>query len=120
MKDKRLWVVIEGPAYHRYRTTYLKFIRQPVECKKGMFVIQCKDVIDALNALEIIRQMVLNRSLDAQLAQVSGGNRAEFRGWVLMDAGQFDLMANAWSISAWRDMLAVSIPACLTVHHLEH
>lgn len=114
------YVKIEGSACYRYRTKYLKFIRQPVECKKGMFVIPCKDVIDALNALEIIRQMALNRSLDAQLAQVSGGNRARFRGAVLMDAGQLDLTANAWSISAWRDMLAVSIPACLTVHHLDH
>jgi len=39
-----------------------------------MFSIECKDVIDVSNALETVRQMVLNGTLDVQLASGFSGN----------------------------------------------
>mgnify|MGYP000061727463 CR=1 FL=1 len=76
MKDKRLEV--EVSAGHRYRNKYLEYIHQPIELKKGMFAIECKDVIDVSNALETVRQMVLNGTLDIQLVQASGEIRMKF------------------------------------------
>lgn len=58
----------------------IKYGPQPIELKKGMFAIECKDINDASNALETVRQMVLNDTLDLQLAQASAEIRARFRG----------------------------------------
>jgi len=57
----------------------IKYGRQPIELKKGMFAIECKDSNDVSNALETVRQMVLNGTLDEQLAQASGEIRARFK-----------------------------------------
>ncbi len=56
----------------------IKYGRQHIELKKGMFAIECKDIKDASNALETVRQMVFKGSLDVQLAQASGEIRAKF------------------------------------------
>jgi hypothetical protein len=57
----------------------IKYGRQSIELKKGMFAIECKDVIDVSNALETVRQMVLKGGLDEQLAQASGEIKARFK-----------------------------------------
>jgi hypothetical protein len=56
----------------------IKYGRQPIELKKGMFSIECKDINHALTALETVQQMVLNGTLDTQLAQAAGKITARF------------------------------------------
>jgi hypothetical protein len=61
--------------------TYLlpiKYGRQPIELKKGMFSIQCADLDQAEAALCTIRAMVLQGDLDDQLAKASTDIRAKF------------------------------------------
>jgi hypothetical protein len=57
----------------------IKYGRNPIELKKGMFAIECKDINEASNALETVRQMVFKGGLDVQLAQASGEIRARFK-----------------------------------------
>ncbi len=56
----------------------IKYRRQPIQLKKGMFAIEYKDVIDVSNALETVRQMVFTDSLDIQIARASGEIRMKF------------------------------------------
>ena len=49
----------------------LKYGRQQIELKKGMFSILCKDVAEIEAALGTVRQMVLDGELDDQLAKAS-------------------------------------------------
>ena len=56
----------------------IKYGRQPIELKKGMFSIQCADLDQAEAALCTIRAMVLKGDLDDQLAKASTDIRAKF------------------------------------------
>ena len=56
----------------------IKYGRQPIELKKGMFSIQCADLDQAEAALCTIRAMVLQGDLDDQLAKASTDIRAKF------------------------------------------
>ncbi len=57
----------------------IKYGRQPVELKKGMFAIQCDSLDGAAQALAAMREMVLNGDLDEQLAKASKEIRARFK-----------------------------------------
>ncbi len=56
----------------------IKYGRQPLELKKGMFSIQCQDLDYAEAALCTVRAMVLQGDFDAQLQKTSGEIRARF------------------------------------------
>jgi hypothetical protein len=56
----------------------IKYGRQPIELKKGMFSVQCADLDQAEAALCTIRAMVLQGDLDDQLAKASTDIRAKF------------------------------------------
>ena len=56
----------------------IKYGRQPIELKKGMFSIQCPDLDHVEAALCTIRAMVLQGDLDAQLAKASTDIRSRF------------------------------------------
>ena len=58
----------------------IKYGRQPVELKKGMFSVQCKDVSEVEEALVAVRAMVLNGDFDAQLTKASADIRKGFSG----------------------------------------
>ena len=58
----------------------IKYGRQPIELKKGMFAILCKDVAEIEAALGTIRYRVLSGELDQQLAKVSAEIREKFSG----------------------------------------
>ena len=58
----------------------IKYGRQQIELKKGMFSIQCKDLDECEHALCTIRAMVLVGDYDAQLAKVSIAIRKRFQG----------------------------------------
>lgn len=57
----------------------IKYGRQPIELKKGMFSIQCADLDQAEAALCTIRGMVLQGELDAQLTKASNDISARFK-----------------------------------------
>jgi len=56
----------------------LKYGRQPIELKKGMFAIECESIDVALDALTKLRAMVLDGDFDEQLAKASMDIRAKF------------------------------------------
>jgi prophage DNA circulation protein len=56
----------------------IKYGRHPIEMKKGMFAIQCKNAEEAMQALITVRSMVLNGEIDEQLAQASQNIRSRF------------------------------------------
>lgn len=56
----------------------IKYGRQPMELKKGMFAVQCKDLDEVEHALRTVRAMVLQGSLDSQIAAVSADIRERF------------------------------------------
>jgi hypothetical protein len=58
----------------------IKYGRQPVELKKGMFSIQCADLDHVEAALCAVRAMILKGELDEQLAKVSTDIRTKFKG----------------------------------------
>lgn len=56
----------------------IKYGRQPIELKKGMFSIMCTDLDHAEAALCTVRAMVLQGEFDAQLAHASAAIRNRF------------------------------------------
>lgn len=56
----------------------IKYGRNPIELKKGMFAIQCDSINHAAEALDVIRASVLNGELDDQLSKASSEIRAKF------------------------------------------
>ncbi len=56
----------------------IKYGRQTIELKKGMFSIQCVDLDQAEAALCTVRAMVLQGELDAQLTKASKDIRSRF------------------------------------------
>lgn len=56
----------------------IKYGRQPIELKKGMFSVQCQDLDHVEAALCTVRAMVLQGDLDPQLAQASTDIRERF------------------------------------------
>lgn len=56
----------------------IKYGRNPIELKKGMFAIQCESLETATSALSQVRAMVLNGDFDEQLATASSDIRAKF------------------------------------------
>lgn len=56
----------------------IKYGRNPIELKKGMFAIQCDSIEAAAAALSQMRTMVLNGDFDDQLAKASAAIRAKF------------------------------------------
>lgn len=56
----------------------IKYGRNPIELKKGLFAIECDDIDHAADALTTIRAMVLNGDFDEQLSKASGDIRAKF------------------------------------------
>ena len=57
----------------------IKYGRQPLELKKGMFSIQCADLDHVEAALCTVRTMVLKGELDDQLARASTDIRKRFK-----------------------------------------
>ena len=56
----------------------IKYGRQPLELKKGMFSIQCPDLDHVEAALCAVRGMALRGDMDPQLAKASADIRAKF------------------------------------------
>jgi hypothetical protein len=56
----------------------IKYGRQPLELKKGMFSVQCADLDHVEGALCTIRAMVLQGDLDDQLTKASSDIRKKF------------------------------------------
>lgn len=56
----------------------IRYGRQPIELKKGMFAIQCPDLDHAEAALCTIRALVLQGEFDGQLAAASTEIRSRF------------------------------------------
>jgi hypothetical protein len=56
----------------------IKYGRQPIELKKGMFSVQCQDLDHVEAALCTVRAMVLQGDFDAQLQKTSHDIRAKF------------------------------------------
>ncbi|MFN3863750.1 MAG: hypothetical protein ACK4RT_05640 [Erythrobacter sp.] len=56
----------------------IKYGRQPIELKKGMFSVQCADLDHVENALCTIRAMVLQGDFDDQLTKASADIRKKF------------------------------------------
>jgi hypothetical protein len=57
----------------------IKYGRNPIELKKGMFAIQCDSLDQAAQALAAVREMVLSGEMDEQLAKASKDIRARFK-----------------------------------------
>ena len=57
----------------------IKYGRQPLELKKGMFSIQCADLDHVEAALCTVRAMILEGELDDQLVKASTDIRARFQ-----------------------------------------
>ncbi len=57
----------------------IKYGRQPLELKKGMFSVQCQDLDHVEAALCAIRAMILKGEFDDQLAKASSDIRAKFK-----------------------------------------
>ena len=58
----------------------IKYGRQQIELKKGMFSILCKDPSEIEEALTAVREMVLGGEFDDQLAKASTEIRKKFSG----------------------------------------
>ena len=58
----------------------IRYGRQQIELKKGMFSIQCKNVSEVEEALGAVKAMVLSGEFDQQLAKASAEIRNKFRG----------------------------------------
>ena len=58
----------------------IKYGRQPIELKKGMFSILCREIGEVGAALITVRQMVLDGSFDDQLTKASADIRKRFSG----------------------------------------
>ncbi len=56
----------------------IKYGRYPIELKKGMFAVQCKDLDEAERALCTVRAMILQGDYDAQLTKASADIRGRF------------------------------------------
>lgn len=56
----------------------IKYGRQQIELKKGMFSVECPDLDHVEAALCTIRAMVLNGDFDQQLAKTSTDIRSKF------------------------------------------
>ena len=56
----------------------IKYGRNPIELKKGMFAIECEDIDHAADALSTIRAMVLQGDFDDNLTKASQEIRAKF------------------------------------------
>lgn len=56
----------------------IKYGRQPIELKKGMFSVQCADLDQVEAALCTVRAMVLQGDFDAQLQKASSEIRIRF------------------------------------------
>lgn len=70
------WVWIdEGGTY----LLPIKYGRQPLELKKGMFSIQCADIDSVEATLCTVRAMVLQGDFDDQLDKASTEIRAKFK-----------------------------------------
>lgn len=69
-----LWMDVAGTYF-----LPIKYGRQPIELKKGMFSVQCANLDQAEAALCTIRAMVLQGDLDAQLTKSSKDIRDRFR-----------------------------------------
>jgi len=75
MLPRASWVWIdEKGAYY----LPIKYGRNPIELKKGMFAIQCDSVEGAAEALNSVRAMALQGDFDTQLAKASTEIRAKF------------------------------------------
>lgn len=57
----------------------IKYGRQPIELKQGMFAVQCKDLDEVEHALCAVRAMVLKGDFDTQITTVSTEIRKKFR-----------------------------------------
>lgn len=57
----------------------IKYGRNPIELKKGMFAIQCDGIEHAAEVLGTVRAMVLNGDFDAELEKASAAIRAKFK-----------------------------------------
>ena len=57
----------------------IKYGRQPIELKKGMFSIQCVDLDQVEGALCTVRALVLNGDFDDQLSKASSDIRERFK-----------------------------------------
>lgn len=57
----------------------IKYGRQQIELKKGMFSIECPDLDHVEHALCTVRAMVLNGDYDTQLTKASNEIRTRFR-----------------------------------------
>ena len=58
----------------------IKYGRQQIELKKGMFSIQCSDLLEVENALKAVREITLKGELDDQLTKASAEIRKKFSG----------------------------------------
>jgi hypothetical protein len=58
----------------------IRYGKQPLELKKGMFAVRCKDLGECESALTTIRAMVLAGDFDDQLAKAAGEIRKRFSG----------------------------------------
>lgn len=56
----------------------VKYGRNPIELKKGMFAIQCDNIDLVADALGAIRAKVLQGDMDEQLSKASNEIRAKF------------------------------------------
>lgn len=68
-----IWMDREGTYY-----LPIKYGRNPIELKKGMFAIQCDSIDHTADALAVIRASVLNGDLDEQLSKASAEIRTKF------------------------------------------
>ncbi len=57
----------------------IKYGRQPIELKKGMFSIECPDLDHVEHALCTIRAMVVQGDFDEQITKVSAAIRKRFQ-----------------------------------------
>jgi hypothetical protein len=57
----------------------IRYGRHPIELKKGMFSIQCKDLDEIEHAFCIVRAKVMNGEFDDQLTQLSLDIRTRFQ-----------------------------------------
>ena len=56
----------------------VKYGRQQIELKKGMFSVLCSDLSEVESALKTVREMVLKGELDDQLTKASAEIRKKF------------------------------------------
>ena len=68
-----VWMDEEGAYF-----LTIKYGRNPIELKKGMFAIQCNSINHAADALAVIRSSVLNGDMDEHLSKASAEIRTKF------------------------------------------